>query len=698
MANRILIITGNIVDAQILDDVLSMARDGPFLVTRAERLDTALGLLEKTAFDAVLVDLTLPDCTGIDTFKQLIAAIPRIPILTLSATDEEADAIEAVELGAQGFLSKGYFASSLTPQSLRNIIQRKAVEERADKEQARAEIALNSISDAVICANIAGQVDYLNVAAEVLTGWSREDAYGEPVAKILKLINGTTREPMDNTVDLILTQNKVSSLPKDTVLIRKNGSEAPIEDSASPIHDHDGNLTGAVVVFHDISVAQAMVIKMAHLAQHDFLTNLPNRILLNDRIGQAITLAKRNGTQLAMLFLDLDNFKHINDSLGHATGDTLLKSVAERLSECVRGSDTVSRQGGDEFVILLGGGNYDEDVAHVAAKILDALAQPYKNDGVEMYITTSIGISLYPADGENAETLIKNADTAMYYAKGKGKNDYQFFSNDMNIRAVERQHIESNLRRALEKKEFLLHYQPKINLITGRISGVEALLRWNHPDWGMMMPERFMHIAEESGLILPIGRWVLKEACRQTRKWLDLGLSPVSMAVNISALEFRQANFLEGVRTILKETGLEAEYLQLEITESVLMDDASSSKTILQDLKEMGVQLAVDDFGTGYSSLSYLNQFPLDVIKIDQSFVEGIGKSADSKVIVGAVIGMGNNLKLRVIAEGVETADQLSFLKDRDCLEGQGYFFSMPVGAEDFGDLLVSDTMVEGGS
>jgi len=691
MTSRVLIITSNVTDAKILGDTLGKSKDSPFDTECLTRLDVSLIRLKLGGIDLILVDLNLPDSHGTATFKKLIAAVPRIPIMILSADTDEIDAIKSVELGAQGYLSKGYYASSLTPQELRNTIQRTSVDERNDKVQVRAEIALNSISDAVICTDVKGNIDYLNVAAETLTGWSRNEAYGQPVNIVFKLINGKTRKPIRDTAEKVLQQNKITDLPLDTVLIRKDGTEAPIEDSASPIHDWGGNLTGTVIVFHDVSDAQAMTIKMTHLAQHDFLTNLPNRILLNDRISQAITMARRNNTQLAILFLDLDNFKNINDSLGHAAGDLLLQSVAQRLCDCVRGSDTVSRQGGDEFVILLGGGQQDDDVAMIASKILHALAQPYADNLVDLYITTSIGISLFPVDGADAETLIKNADTAMYYAKERGKNNFQFFRNDMNIRAVERQYIETNLRHALDKQEFALHYQPKFNLLTNKISGAEALLRWMHPEWGMVMPKRYMRIAEECGLIVPIGRWVLREACMQAQKWMAEGLPPFSMAVNISALEFRQPDFLEGVRTILEESGLRPEYLQLEITESVLMNDASTSKTILQDLKEMGVQLAVDDFGTGYSSLSYLNQFPLDVIKIDQSFVEGIGKSSDSGIIVGAVIGMGNNLKLRVIAEGIETETQLKFLKELDCVEGQGFLFSRPIGIDQFAALLASD-------
>jgi len=690
MTNRVLIVTADPDDAGTLERVLARAKDGPFAIEWVARLSNALERLRAGGIDVILADLSLPDSQGIETFDQLFAVTPQTPILTLSAVEDDALATKAVQRGAQGALSKGHFGSSLVPQSLRNIIQRKAVEESLYLEKTRAEITLNSISDAVIGTDMSGNVDYLNVAAENMTGWTREEARGHPIAEVMQIINGTTRESERNPVELVLQLDRPMDLTAGTVLIRRDGKEAPIEDSAAPIHDLNGQIAGAVIVFHDISVAQAMRVKMTHLAHHDFLTNLPNRVLLNDRITQAISLAKRRGTHLAVLFLDLDNFKRINDSLGHETGDKLLQSVALRLSACVRGSDTVSRLGGDEFVVLVTEDKYAEDAALTADKILAALAAPHAVDKHELHVTTSIGISIYPTDGEDTETLIKNADTAMYHAKEKGRDNYQFFTREMNVRAVERQVIESHLRHALERQEFVLHYQPKVNLATGAIAGAEALLRWMHPHWGVVLPERFVPIAEDCGLIVPIGRWVLREACAQARRWEDAGLKPASIAVNVSALEFSREDFVEGVRAILSETGLEPRCLQLEITESVLMRDAGSSTAILQQLKDMGVQLAVDDFGTGYSSLSYLHLFPIDVLKIDGSFVQDIGSINGNGSIVSAVIAMGASLKQRVIAEGVEKPGQLAFLKAQRCEEGQGYFFSRPLVAEEFAALLAT--------
>jgi diguanylate cyclase (GGDEF)-like protein len=436
------------------------------------------------------------------------------------------------------------------------------------------------------------------------------------------------------------------------------------------------------------SAALAMARQMAHSAEHDFLTGLPNRMLLNDRIGRAIALAARHTKKVAVLFLDLDGFKHINDSLGHPTGDKLLQSIAKRLMDCIRGSDSVSRQGGDEFVVLLLEIEHAEDAAVTARRMLEAVARPHCIDQHDLHVTASIGVSVYPDDGLDADTLIKNADTAMYQAKENGRRSFQFFKPAMNVRAVERQFIEEGLQRALERHEFALHYQPKVNLTTGAITGAEALLRWTHPTRGPVSPAEFIPVAEDCGLILPIGAWVLREACAQAQAWMDAGLPVTSMAVNVSAMEFRDKSFLDGLFAILAETDLDPRLLELELTESVLMKHAASTATILQTLRKSGIRVAVDDFGTGYSSLSYLQKFPVDAVKIDQSFVCQISAAGDNTTIVKAVIGMARGLKLRVIAEGVETAQELAFLRAYRCDEAQGYYFSRPVPAQQFAMLL----------
>jgi diguanylate cyclase (GGDEF)-like protein len=428
--------------------------------------------------------------------------------------------------------------------------------------------------------------------------------------------------------------------------------------------------------------------QMTHSAEHDSLTGLPNRLLLNDRVAQAIVLARRHKNQVAVLFLDLDGFKHINDSLGHPMGDKLLQSVANRLVQCVRASDTVSRQGGDEFVVLLSEMQRAEDAATMATRMMRAVTEAHSIDHHDLHITTSIGVSVHPEDGADAETLIKNADTAMYQAKANGRQSYQFFKPAMNAWAVERQSIEESLRRALERKELTLHYQPKVNFETGAITGAEALIRWTHPTRGSISPAQFIPVAEDCGLILPIGNWALRQACGQARAWVDAGLPVATMAVNVSAIEFRAQNFVKDLMAILSETGLEPSSLELEVTESVLMKHAESTASILQTLREQGIQVAIDDFGTGYSSLSYLRKFSVDALKIDLSFVREIVTAEDDASIVTAVISMARSLKLRVVAEGVETVAQQRFLKAHECDEGQGYYFSRPVAPPQFAQLL----------
>lgn len=689
MSNLVLIVTDYADDANILQETLPQTKDGPFNIEWVRCLQQAIARLESDGIDIVLMDFMLPDSCGIGTFDRLFAAAPMVPIMTLVDDDGVELAQEAVQRGAQGYILKGHFHNALVPQALRNIIQRKQVEEALFLEKERAEVTLNSIGDGVISTDRAGRVTYINRAAERMAGWSKEEAVGRPIADVLHLIDSITHQPLGNPIAQVIRESKPLGLSANSVLSQRNGQQIPIEDSTAPIYDRRGRVTGAVIVFRDIGPAQAkMVKKLQYLAQHDPLTDLPNRSLLRDRLAHAIALAKRNASSLAVLFLDLDNFKHINDSLGHAMGDKLLQSVAQRLRNCIRASDTVSRHGGDEFVILTEEDRHTEDVAHTAQKVLAALAAPHHIEQYNFYTAASIGISIYPTDGQDAEALLKNADTAMYHAKKKGRNNFQFFNAEMNRRAVERQVLEADLRRALEGQEFVLHYQPKVNLETSAITGVEALLRWRHPQRGLMLPGDFVAIAEDSGLIVPIGRWVLHEACRQAGIWREAGLGGLSIAVNVSAVEFRQPDFLQGVRDALQQCGLDPHQLELEITESTLMPDFAHSNQVLHALKGMGVKLAVDDFGTDYSSLNYLQELPIDVLKIDQSFVRGIMDNPGKRIIVTAVIGMGNNLMHRVIAEGIETPEQFAFLHAMHCEEGQGNYFSAPLDAAHCTSLL----------
>src|SRR6202166_4966591 len=557
---------------------------------------------------------------------------------------------------------------------------------RESKEsEAKYRGLLEAAPDAMVVVNQRGEITLLNVQAEKQFGYRRDELVGQKVKNIIpegfaeRLIADSLRSAEDALAQQIGTGIELNGK-------RKDGSEFPIEIMLSPLESAEGILVTAAI--RDITTRKKAEAQMIHASEHDFLTGLPNRMLLNDRVNQAIRLSERYRRKLAVLFLDLDGFKHINDSLGHPAGDKLLQSVAKRLVDCVRGSDTVSRQGGDEFVVLLSTVDHPAAAAMTVRRMLQAVAEAHSIDQHDLHVTSCVGVSVYPNDGLDAETLIKNADTAMYQAKENGPQTYQFFKSAMNVRAVERQGIEESLRRALERKEFALHYQPKINLRTGETAGAEALIRWTHPTRGRVSPAQFIPVAEDCGLILPIGNWVLREACQQARAWLDAGLPLGTMAVNISAMQLRDKNFLEGVFAILKDTGLDPRSLELELTESILMKHAESTASILKSLRSSGVQLAVDDFGTGYSSLSYLRKFPIDALKIDQSFVRQITTIPDETIIVEAVISMGRSLKLRVVAEGVETQEQLAFLQAHQCDEAQGYYFSRPLLPHQFANML----------
>jgi diguanylate cyclase (GGDEF)-like protein/PAS domain S-box-containing protein len=685
---RIVLVEDNAGDARLLREMLNEPASCRYELTHHESMEKAVTHLVANPVDIVLLDLGLPDAQGLGAVRRAHAAAPRVPLVVLTGLDDESLAAQALQEGAQDYLIKGQIDTRGLLRSLRHAIERKIMEEALFVEKERAQVTLNSIGDAVICTDISGNITFLNLEAEIMTGWLWQEAAGRPMAEVFRILDAMSRETTPNPMEMAVGQDRIVHLPSNCILIRRDGFEIPIEDCVSPIHDRQGQATGAVIVFRDVSAARAMSLQMAHSAQHDFLTGLPNRMLVDDRINQAIAFARRHGNKLAVLFLDLDGFKHINDSLGHSTGDKLLQSIAKRLVDCVRGSDTVSRQGGDEFVVLLSDLAQPHDAIITVNRMLTMLTAPHSIDQHDLHVTTSIGVSVYPDDGLDAETLIKNADTAMYQAKENGCQSFQFFKPAMNVRAVERQSIEEGLRRALERQELALHYQPKINLWTGEITGAEALIRWTHPIRGPVSPAHFIPVAEECGLILPIGNWVLREACKQAREWVDAGLPLGTMAVNISAMEFRSENFLEGVFGVLQQTGLDPRCLELELTESVLMKRAGSAESILKTLRARGVQLAVDDFGTGYSSLSYLRKFPVDALKIDQSFVRQITTTPDETTIVTAVISMGRSLKLRVVAEGVETQEELAFLQAHHCDEAQGYYFSRPVLPKQFAKLL----------
>jgi diguanylate cyclase (GGDEF)-like protein/PAS domain S-box-containing protein len=641
------------------------------------------------AVQALAIDLSALNKHDLEALRVLMLASPGLPVLVLANDDDFALEAGLLAQGAQDLLLKRTLDGGGLWRAVRNAIARKAREIAVVDDNERARVTLASIGDAVLSTDNRWIISFINPIAEKLTGWSCAEAVGRHVAEVFQVLDGVTRTLILPQIELAIEKGSTIILPPNCVLVRRDGQELHIEDSAAPIHDISGEFAGMVVVFHDVSASRAMTQKMSHLAEHDVLTSLPNRSLLNDRLEHGIALACRNGRQMAILFIDLDHFKHINDSLGHLIGDRILKAVAQRITPCIRNSDTVSRQGGDEFVVLLSEINRPEDAGVIAEKILLAVMEPYTIDSHYLHLTASIGVSVYPNDGRDASTLIQYADTAMYHAKEKGRNNSQFFKEDMNVRAEERQIITGDLRHALIRGEFFLVYQPKINLVTGTITGFEALIRWRHPTRGILYPNAFIPIAEECGLIIPIGEWVLHEACTQARQWLAEDLKIKTIAVNISAVEFRSVPFFDGVCRILRTTELDPNYLEIELTETAVMRDFEETSVILHALSAMGVRITVDDFGTGYSNLSYLKRFPINALKLDRSFIHDLPDSADVSTIVSSVVRMAHGLHLRVVGEGVETLQQLQFLQRHDCAEAQGYYFSKPVDPDECRSLLM---------
>ncbi len=557
--HNVLLIEDNPGDARLILEMIREDPAAPFHLHTADRLSRGLEHLAGGETGLVLLDLSLPDSFGLETFARVYAHSPTVPIIVLTGNDDQTVALNAVKGGAQDYLVKSRLDRELLLRSMHYSIERKRYQ-----------------------------------------------------------------------------------------------------------------------------------VQLEHQANYDALTGLPNRNLLHDRLRQAV-YSQRSPRSIAVVFMDLDHFKFVNDSLGHSTGDLLLKAMAERLRTVLREGDTVGRVGGDEFVLILNDQSNEEIIYRAMQRITAKVCEPITIEGKELYVSCSAGISIYPQDGRDVDTLLKNADAAMYRAKDHGRSNFQFYTSEMNERVNERLALENALRRALERNELALHYQQKVNLKTGQICGAEALVRWLHPEWGLVRPARFIPLAEETGLIVSIGEWVLREACRQTRAWLDEGLEPGTVSVNLSVRQFRQEGLVRTVSRILEETGLEPSRLERELTESMVMHNVDAAIAILQGLKQLGVRLSVDDFGTGYSSLSYLKDLPIDTLKIDRSFVRdiGAGEEADEGVLAQAIISLAHALHLKVIAEGVETDPQMRFLRRHQCDEVQGFFHGEPVAPEQHARLLM---------
>ena len=533
-------------------------------------------------------------------------------------------------------------------------------------------------------------IEYVNPAFERITGY----AAGEVIGQRLEDLQGPEqgRQDMHAITAALREQREGKAIVRN---FRKDGSSYWSELFVAPVRDDgDGPVSHFVVAQYDISTVMRFEQELEFQARHDILTGLANRALLRERLEQAMAVARRSTLPLWVVFIDLDRFKFVNDTLGHDAGDLVLKNVAERLCDATREVDTVARLGGDEFVLLLPQHGNGEPGAAILQRIQDAVAQPLQLGEYEFFLSCCMGVAVYPDDGVDADTLIKHADIAMYRAKEQGRGHWQFYASSMNAGTLERLELESELRHALERGQFHLEYQPQLDLASGAVVGMEALLRWQHPQLGRVPPASFIGLAEEMGLIIPIGDWVLRTACAQARAWQLAGHGPLRLAVNLSARQFKQKNLLHAVAQVLADTGLDAAHLELELTESMVMHDVEQATTIMAKLKALGVQLSIDDFGTGYSSLAYLRHFPIDVLKIDKTFVSDITHSIDDAAIVRAIISLAHSLRLKVIAEGVETEQQLAFLRQHGCDQMQGYLFSRPLAAPAFETLLLEGSML----
>jgi diguanylate cyclase (GGDEF)-like protein/PAS domain S-box-containing protein len=565
--------------------------------------------------------------------------------------------------------------------ALENMV-RETLRKQGEDNLRKLSRAVEQSANAVMIANYSGVIEYVNPWFSKMTGYPADEIISKRTEILMS--DRTPEEIYQQMTDTLLSGKEWTG---ELQRARKNGDLYWCLETISPLKNDAGKVTHFVSITEDISERKQAEETIRHLAFHDALTGLPNRRLFRDRLHQAAAVSRRSGTGFALMLLDLDRFKTVNDTLGHDIGDGLLTAVAERLIANTREGDTLARMGGDEFALIAIDLKHPEEMVHLAEKLLNILQSPFNLQGHELYVSTSIGITLFPADTEEVDVLVKNADIALYHAKDQGRNNFQFFTGDTNAAMLYRLALESSMRWALERNEFLLNYQPQMDILTGHIHGTEALIRWQHPEFGLVAPAQFIPLAEETGLIVPIGEWVLRTACAQAKAW-DLAGMPMRVSVNLSARQFRQRDLAERIGAILQQTCLSPALLEVELTEGILMEDTAETGVILDKLHGMGVQISIDDFGTGYSSLSYLKRLPIQILKIDQSFVRDINTDPDDRAIVTAVIALAHSLKLKVVAEGVETQEQLSFLQEQDCDIIQGYLYSRPVTGDEVEALM----------
>jgi diguanylate cyclase (GGDEF)-like protein/PAS domain S-box-containing protein len=681
---RILLVEDNPGDARLLEFMLQDAlRD--YHLAQANTLAQAVDLVQAALFDIILLDLSLPDAQGKSTFWRLHKAAPSVPIVVMTGLDDETLAAELAQAGAQDYLIKGSIDGRWLLRVMRYAIERKRTEIELRQSEAKIRALYEALPDLLLFIDRDGRFVDCKPARDFPFYMEPEQLPGRTVTEVMPA--EIASQTMACVEKALLDGEIVSFEYQLTFLEGSSDYEARFIRATSE---------EVLCIVRDISERKRTEQQLHYLAHYDALTGLPNRLLFNDGLRRAQVQANRTMDTMALMFIDLDRFKNINDTLGHGAGDQLLLQVGGRIALCVRESDTVARLGGDEFAVILANVREESDAAIAAQKIVDALRLPFEVSGHEVHICASIGITLYRPGQDNRDILLEKADVAMYHAKACGRNNFQFYSPDMDAIAYERLVLENQLRHALERNEFILYYQPQVSAKSTHITGLEALLRWQHPERGLVSPAEFIPLLEESGLIIPVGNWVLRNACQQARQWSDNG-TPVRVAVNLSVHQFRLPGIVEEVAEALRASGLSPELLELELTESMFMDSAAGNIDTLKRFKALGVSIALDDFGSGASSLAYLKDFPVDTIKICQSFVDNLPHNNGDSAITRALLNLAQDLSLSSVAEGVENRQQAEFLRERSCDYIQGYLYSKPLPVDEVNRLLRDGTPLGNG-
>lgn len=696
MASKtVLVVEDEVVIAMDLQATLiELGYHVPEIITSGNEAIQKSGLLKP---DLVLMDIHLGDeIDGIEAAAQIVKLLD-IPIVYLTAYADDETLNRARQTQPFGYVLKPFEANELKA-NLEVAFYKHQIDQQLKENQQWLLAVLNSISEGVVATDEQGRIKFINPIAESLTGWTQTEAIGALSNDVFRFAHEVTHAPIENPILKAIREGNSVQLPESALLLSKQGRETPVADSASPIRKQPGTFQGAVMVFRDVTQQKEMQSQLEYNALHDSLTQLPNRALFFDRLQQAVDRAKRSPEfSFAVMLLDLDRFKVINDTLGHLVGDQLLVALSPRLKGLMRAVDTVARLGGDEFVILI------EDVvdpaitSRTAERIIEVVRQPFLIEGHELFVSVSIGIVLSSIPYQNATDLLRDADIAMYRAKAQGRGGYELFDSTMHQQARQVMQLERGLRAAIEREELRVEYQPIVDLVTHEMVALESLVRWQKPDAGLLSPGQFIPLAEEVGLITAIDQWVLRTACHHLKSWQGIGAtstraaSPsLQISVNISSKHFVQENFLANFSKILQGTGLKGRYLKLEVTESVFIENVDKAIEIFTQLKQWGIQICLDDFGTGYSSLSYLHRLPIDMVKIDRSFIQQIGADAEKLAIVRAITGLCQTLGKPVIAEGIETSTQRQYLLELGCAFGQGYLFSQPLGSDRVQQLLLA--------